>query len=114
MTFRTCFNQVYKRIQKVTGTRTQNDLAQLLEITQSTISDAKKRDTIPADWFLTLFEKQGINPDWLKHGTGPRFLRTKDGYCVVDKNVNSSMEKNSYNSNLILPVYTSVYSSRFI
>ena len=110
MASNTRFDQIYKRIQDVTGTRTQNDLAHLLEIQQSSISDAKRRDSIPADWFLTLFEKQGINPDWLKHGTGPRFLRTKDGYCVVDKNVNSSMEKNSYDSDLILPVYTSVYS----
>ncbi len=74
------FHQVYERIREATRARTQVELAKVLGIKQSSISDAKRRGSIPADWFLTLFEERGINPDWLKKGTGPVFLRTQHGY----------------------------------
>lgn len=42
----------------------------LLEISQSSVAEAKRRQAIPADWYLKLFEKLGVNPDWLKKGNG--------------------------------------------
>lgn len=78
------YDQILKRIQAVTRTRTQIELAALLEIRQSSIADAKKRQSIPADWYLKLFEKLGVNPDWLKKGTGPIYLRTEVGYIPSD------------------------------
>lgn len=80
------FEDVYQRIQTVTQTRTQQELAALLGIRQSDIADAKRRDSIPSDWVLTLFVKLGINPDWLLQGTGPVFLRTDQGYIASDHN----------------------------
>lgn len=65
------FEDVYQRIQTVTQTRTQQELAALLGICQSGIADAKRRDSIPSDWVLTLFSKLGVNPDWLMQGIGP-------------------------------------------
>lgn len=76
------FHQVYERIREATNARTQVELAAVLGIKQSSISDAKRRGSIPADWFLTLFEERGINPDWLKKGVGPVFLRTCGGYTT--------------------------------
>ena len=43
------------------------------------ISESKKRGTVPPGWFLVLFEMRGVNPDWLKQGKGPIYLRTEDG-----------------------------------
>lgn len=78
------YDQILKRIQTVTHTRTQVELAALLEIRQSSISDSKRRQSIPADWYMKLFEKLGVNPDWLKKGTGPVYLRTEAGYIPGD------------------------------
>ena len=68
------FQETYERICEITGARTQVELANLLAIRQSSISDAKRRNSIPADWYMKLFEQFGISPNWLKYGTGPRYL----------------------------------------
>lgn len=78
------FEDVYQRIQTVTQTRTQQELAELLGICQSGIADAKRRGAIPPDWVLTLFSKLGVNPDWLMQGIGPKYLRTDQGYIASD------------------------------
>ncbi len=70
------FSDVYTRILQALGARTQNELALALEISQSTISDAKKRDSIPADWFIKLYDKYGLNPDWLRYQEGPKYLKS--------------------------------------
>ncbi len=74
------FLEAYERIKFATHTKTQVELAEVLEIRQSSISDAKRRNSVPADWFMKLFEKFGLNPDWLKQGIGPMYLRTEQGY----------------------------------
>lgn len=66
------------RIFQVTGCRTQTQLARLLGIRQSSISDAKKRNSIPPEWLLTLFRLRRINPDWITNGTGPRHVTSKE------------------------------------
>ena len=72
--------EAYERIKFATNTRTQVELADVLDIRQSSISDAKRRNSVPADWYMKLFEKFGLNPDWLKQGVGPMYLRTEQGY----------------------------------
>lgn len=79
------FGPVVERIKEATGTRTQVELASVLGIRQSSISDAKRRDSVPADWFLTLFRKYGLNPDWLAMGRGPEHIKTKEGYQPFDQ-----------------------------
>ncbi|WP_461209271.1 LexA family transcriptional regulator [Desulfocurvus sp. DL9XJH121] len=73
------------RIKEATSTRTQVELAAVLGIRQSSISDAKRRDSVPADWYLTLFREYGLNPDWLAFGRGPRYIKTKEGYQPFDQ-----------------------------
>ena len=73
------FDEIFRRFQSVTGTSTQQELADVLGIKQSTISESKKRGTVPPGWFLVLFEMRVVNPDWLKQGKGPIYLRTEDG-----------------------------------
>lgn len=78
------FDEVFERIKFATKTRTQVELAEVLEIRQSSISDAKRRNSVPSDWYMKLFEQFGLNPDWLKKGSGPMYLRTDQGYVPVD------------------------------
>lgn len=73
------FEETLERIKKSTGARTQVDLANILGIRQSSISDAKKRNSIPADWFLKLFRSHGLNPDWLSEGVEPVYLKCAPG-----------------------------------
>ncbi len=74
------FLEAYERIKFATHTKTQVELAQVLDIRQSSISDAKRRNSVPSDWVMKLFEKFGLNPDWIKQGIGPMYLRTEQGY----------------------------------
>lgn len=58
--------------------RTQQDLANHLGIRQSSVSDAKGRDSVPDAWLLGLLERDGLNPGWLRSGEGCRFLAPSD------------------------------------
>lgn len=74
------FDEIFDRMKQATNARTQVELADMLNIRQSSISDAKRRSSVPSDWYMKLFEQFGLNPDWLKHGRGPMYLRTTEGY----------------------------------
>lgn len=61
------------RVHEALGPRTQIELASLLGIRQSSISDAKRRGTCPAEWQMT-FVRLGLSPDWLLTGKGPKHV----------------------------------------
>ena len=65
---------VMNRIKSVALCRTQQELAVLFDVSQSCISDSKRRQTIPSKWLLCLLNKKGINPEWVLRGTGSKFL----------------------------------------
>jgi phage repressor protein C with HTH and peptisase S24 domain len=69
------FDEILDRIKKATGARTQVELANILAIRQSSISDAKRRNSVPSDWYLKLYRSHGLNPDWLSEGVEPMFLK---------------------------------------
>lgn len=97
-----------RRIHTITGTRTQSELAELLEIRQSSVADAKRRNSIPSDWLMTLFRKLGANPDWLETGTGPMYLRTDKGYGVFEDvaTVVTEHMADPQASPVVVPVYS--------
>ena len=66
------------RVFEAAGCRTQLELAAVLDIRQSSISDAKKRGAIPSDWLVKLLQLRGVNPDWIMDGVGPKFLAPSD------------------------------------
>lgn len=68
------------RVFEAAGCRTQAELADFLGIRQSSISDAKRRNTIPPEWLITLLRLKKINPDWVLTGRGAQYLKpaTKD------------------------------------
>ncbi|WP_027186130.1 LexA family transcriptional regulator [Desulfovibrio inopinatus] len=68
------FEICMERIQSTTKAYTQVELAEILHIRQSSISDAKKRNSIPAKWLVTLLQKFRLNPDWVLLGEQPQYL----------------------------------------
>ena len=78
------FAEVFERIKIATNTKTQHEVSIVLGIRQSSISDAKRRNSVPPDWCLKLFTRFGLSPDWIIKGHGPMYLRTDEGYAPVD------------------------------
>ena len=62
------------RIKELTGATTQCQLAEILDVRQSSISDAKRRASVPADWILKLHTSHRAMPQWILEGTGPRTI----------------------------------------
>ena len=69
------FEAAMKRIYQATNAKNQTELACILGISQSSISDAKSRRSIPAEWFLKLYELLEINPEWIKRGGECRYIQ---------------------------------------
>ena len=105
------YSEIITRIQAVTRTRTQNELAEILAIRQSSIADAKRRQSVPGAWYMTLFEKLGVNPDWLKNGIGPVYLRTEAGYIPGDGD-GTPPAPGLLDSPLSQPVLVTMYAMR--
>lgn len=103
------FLEIYNRIMGITKCDTQVALAEYLEMRQSSISDAKKKLYIPSDWYLKLFQKDGINPEWVRTGTGPTHLKNEKGEFVTryeDIQVTDNIHPNENHTLTIkLPVY---------
>ncbi|WP_243544858.1 LexA family transcriptional regulator [Pseudodesulfovibrio tunisiensis] len=78
------FEEVLDRIKKATGARTQVQLAEVLDVRQSSISDAKRRCSIPAEWFLKLYRSHGLSPDWLHDGAEPVYLNSSKAKVPAD------------------------------
>ncbi|MGE4554500.1 MAG: S24 family peptidase [Desulfovibrionaceae bacterium] len=68
------FETALERIKKATGARTQVQLAEVLSVRQSSISDAKRRCSIPAEWYLKLYRSHGLDPDWIADGVEPVYV----------------------------------------
>ena len=68
------FESQYRRVFEGAECRTQTELAAFLDIRQSSISDAKRRKSVPSEWLVKLFEKKRINQDWIRCGTSARTL----------------------------------------
>ena len=74
-----CLARVYEAV----PCRTQVELAEFLGIRQSSISDAKKRGAVPAEWLLKLLLLKGINPVWVLTGQGSRWLQPAEQMPVL-------------------------------
>lgn len=78
-----CFDEAFDRIKKATGMRTQVEIAKLLDIRQSSISDAKRRQSIPDSWLIKLYQIYNLNPNWLLDGEEPQFLGEQRGGALL-------------------------------
>lgn len=67
-------NAMLRRVFETAECKTQAELADFLGIRQSSVSDAKKRQVIPAEWLVVLVRLKSTHPDWILTGIGPRFI----------------------------------------
>ena len=72
------FESQFRRVFEAAECKTQLKLAEFFGIKQSSISDAKRRQSIPAEWRVKLFEKKSINPEWVLHGGNVKYLAPAD------------------------------------
>ena len=68
------FKAALERVMEAAGARSQNGLAASLGLAQSSVWEAMRRESIPASWLVTLVERYGVNPAWVKTGQGPQRL----------------------------------------
>jgi len=71
----TKFDSFLKRVFSITGVESQTELANVLRVNRSAITQARKKGSIPANWILQLFRTYSLNPDWLESGKGEAYLR---------------------------------------
>lgn len=62
------FNEFIPKAGQITGCNTQMELAKILEVNRSAITQAKNRDAVPERWLLTLARKYSLPPDWFETG----------------------------------------------
>lgn len=72
-------NAALSRVFEAANCRTQEELATLLGIRQSAISDAKRRGSVPSEWLVCLFRLRNVNPEWVLTGCGPKYLVKDNG-----------------------------------
>ena len=71
------FDPFFARAAQALGFTSQQALARALGVNRSAVTQAKKRDSVPEKWLLSLSRDHGLDPVWLETGKGPqRALRT--------------------------------------
>ena len=73
------FQAQMARVKFIAQARTLCQLADILGVTQASISEASKRGSVPASWLVVLVQKFRANPDWILEGTMPVFLMAGTG-----------------------------------
>lgn len=68
------FDAFFQRVQGATGISNQNELADVLGVNRSAVTQARKKGRVPDRWMLGLFRRYGLNPDWLVTGQGNPFV----------------------------------------
>lgn len=68
----------FLRIAQALDIKTQLELADILNVRQSSISDAKRRGVIPGEWALKLYRRHRLNPRWIYDGLPPAFLAPRE------------------------------------
>lgn len=59
------FDDLFKKIKKISGCTNQKGVAEKLGISPQAITDAKKKNKIPETWFNIVFEKFGVTKEEL-------------------------------------------------
>lgn len=65
------FEDVFTRLLKVTGAKTDSALARILDIKPQSVVAARKRKQIPPGWIVAIAQEYGVTTDWLFFGAGP-------------------------------------------
>ena len=68
------FDDFLKRVFEAAGLDSQTDLARILKVNRSAVTQARKKGAIPDRWLLQLYRAYGLNPEWLETGKGHVFM----------------------------------------
>lgn len=68
------FDGCWERVRKGTGLKTQTALAETLGIRSASVTDAKNRNSFPADWGVRIAQRFGLSTDWILTGKPPMRL----------------------------------------
>ncbi len=79
------FNTFFDRACCALGITSLSELAATLNVNRSSITQARKKNSVPANWLIELFRSHGLNPDWLEGGVGPQQLKHGSGFFPVPK-----------------------------
>lgn len=64
------FDGFFRRVAKAAGISSQQELARLLNVNRSAVTQAKKRDAVPEMWIFKLARDLGVSQEWLESGRG--------------------------------------------
>lgn len=64
------FDAFFHRAQDACGVKSQSELAGLLSLHRSAVTQAKNKDSVPKAWALILSRLFGVDPQWLLTGRG--------------------------------------------
>ncbi len=69
---RSAFDQFFQRIKETIGIHSQTELAAVLQVNRSAITQAKQRGTVPESWIFKLTRAFDLAPEWLETGHGEK------------------------------------------
>ena len=81
------FESFLQRVFQATGVTSQTELASVLKINRSAITQARKKNSIPDKWILQLYKTYGLNPDWVETGSGQTFIKKSASDDSIFKNI---------------------------
>jgi len=81
------FESFLQRVFEATGITSQTELASVLKINRSAITQARKKNSIPDKWILQLYKTFALNPDWVETGSGPTFIKKSVSNDSIFKNI---------------------------
>jgi len=76
------FAGFFARVAKAAGIASQVELAALLGVHRSAITQAKKKNAVPKTWVLALSRSTGATPDWLEYGREQTFWHDAAGQAA--------------------------------
>ncbi|MFZ5813231.1 MAG: LexA family transcriptional regulator [Thermodesulfobacteriota bacterium] len=82
------FDAFYHRAESACGVKSQSELASLLGVHRSAVTQAKNKGSVPRSWVLTLARQFGADPEWLLTGRGGEVRvhgPAPEGYVLVPK-----------------------------
>lgn len=81
------FESFLQRIFQATGVTSQTELASVLKINRSAITQARKKNSIPDKWILQLYKTYGLSPDWVETGSGQTFIKKSSPNDSIFKHI---------------------------
>lgn len=68
------FEGQIERLKSIGNARTQNEIAEMLGISQPSVAAVFKKRGLPARWLIIMAKKYHINPIWILSATQPVFI----------------------------------------